>query len=992
MGTIRVLSVALMGVVAFAVLPAGAKLRCGKPSKCSDPAIVADVRAAAAEACPCEAATSRKAYAKCWKPVVKGRARSLGKAAFPKACRAGVTRALANATCGRPDTVLCRKVNRKGVETCRVTPEAKCGDPYERGVFSSCADTCDEIEAVPFPTTTELSPTDLASLAPVADDGVLHFETAPAALDDVAVGSILVAGVGPSTPAGLLRAVLAVERDGERLTLVTGQAPIQLAYRKLHVRFVRSMAVPDPAAASRGTRTGPHPQAITASQPFDFVLFDGDGDVGTTNDQIVIEGTIGGGFDFDFALDVDWGNIDSLPDLVTTCLASFVDVLTGGEPMCDIDSLLPEAKVTFVVHPEVEADANVRGAAILEYEKELDLASQTLTPIVVGPLVFVPVADVTALLAGGASGAFSTGIHGSAVFETSVTVSTKQTQTPQFKEPVLKSTDFGPNDTSVTLHARAKVGIGARLNLLLFGVTGPYATARAYGALEADVLDAPCWSLHAGLEADLGVRVTSPALPFIGQVTLVDWRAPTLNPLDVEVTTGDCDAPPEQSTLPPGSGPDAVRLANPTYTPWSRTFAPPVEGVLAGSPGNGVVFSDLQRTIDGHYLRSGFGVVTLTKVDDAGGLVWARNLRFDDQPLRPLRVRSGSDGGLLAVSRTVTAPILLTRLAQDGTVVDARAWDVPLETCNVEVTALASDGAGGAWVTGSCIGTPPSFLLHAGTQGGRFWLLGDVPTFRLNVAERLEDGVFLAGHVSDGGDPLVAARLRRDGTVQWSKRYDGCVEAPDAIPSAAIVGALGEVTIAGSGGAQHNGILVRLRPDGSVGFAAFPGFGFGAGSVFLLDSLVELPTTGYVAGGSAVQFTGSEPADVPSAALVGFDAAGQILWANRYTFGGPGMHVPAGHVGVRLSDDGGVVATALAVDALDVLGGLLWTMKPFARDGTIPFVPGGATLTPLGVVNLGCSLNASDRPLVLQETSIPTRAVSVTSSPAALTTEQQTPN
>jgi hypothetical protein len=67
-------------------------------------------------------------------------------------------------------------------------------------------------------------------------------------------------------------------------------------------------------------------------------------------------------------------------------------------------------------------------------------------------------------------------------------------------------------------------------------------------------------------------------------------------------------------------------------------------------------------------------------------------------------------------------------------------------------------------------------------------------------------------------------------------------------------------------------------------------------------------------------------------------------------------------------------------------------MKPFARDGTIPFVPGGATLTPLGVVNLGCSLNASDRPLVLQETSIPTRAVSVTSSPAALTTEQQTPN
>jgi hypothetical protein len=61
----------------------------------------------------------------------------------------------------------------------------------------------------------------------------------------------------------------------------------------------------------------------------------------------------------------------------------------------------------------------------------------------------------------------------------------------------------------------------------------------------------------------------------------------------------------------------------------------------------------------------------------------------------------------------------------------------------------------------------------------------------------------------------------------------------------------GEVTIAGSGGAQHNGLLLRLRPT-AASVHIVPGLRLRRGSVFLLDSFVELPTTGYVAGGSAV--------------------------------------------------------------------------------------------------------------------------------------------
>jgi hypothetical protein len=73
-----------------------------------------------------------------------------------------------------------------------------------------------------------------------------------------------------------------------------------------------------------------------------------------------------------------------------------------------------------------------------------------------------------------------------------------------------------------------------------------------------------------------------PALPLIGAVTLDDWNAPSLNPLDLPIASGVCLTPPGGSTLPPGAGPDAEHFAVPTYTPWSRTWDSPVHP-LGGS-------------------------------------------------------------------------------------------------------------------------------------------------------------------------------------------------------------------------------------------------------------------------------------------------------------------------------------------------------------------------------------------------------------------------
>jgi hypothetical protein len=160
--------------------------------------------------------------------------------------------------------------------------------------------------------------------------------------------------------------------------------------------------------------------------------------------------------------------------------------------------------------------------------------------------------------------------------------------------------------------------------------------------------------------------------------------------------------------------------------------------------------------------------------------------------------------------------------------------------------------------------------------------------------------------------------------------------------------------------------------------------------VFLLDSFAALPTTGYVAGGSEVSFTGQAPDNVPSAALVGFDAAGKIQWANRYTFGGPPNYAASGHVGVQLTDEGGVVATTLLAEE-DPLGGRLWAFEALAKDGSISFAS-DAERAPLALQNLDCSLTASNLSVTVAEHAISARSVLVRGTTAKLTTAQQTPN
>src|SRR5581483_8496416 len=196
----------------------------------------------------------------------------------------------------------------------------------------------DELEVVPFPSTHVLTNNDLELLQPENGNGKLTFETAPPSLASVAPGEVIVAGLSPSTPHGLMRVITKVDATGSGLALETLQAPVQLAFKKVHVKAHRSTRPIGTAANAAGTAAedaGTLAPSLgmqslggseSTSTSVDVVVFDGDGDSTTTNDQVLVHGDLGGGFDYGFGFDVDWGAITDLPKAVKNCLVSLLSV------------------------------------------------------------------------------------------------------------------------------------------------------------------------------------------------------------------------------------------------------------------------------------------------------------------------------------------------------------------------------------------------------------------------------------------------------------------------------------------------------------------------------------------------------------------------------------------------------------------------------------------------------------------------------------------
>lgn len=812
---------------------------------------------------------------------------------------------------------------------------------------TSARATADEVEVIPFASTKMLTTADLASLQADKEDGKLVFDHAPAALADAAVGTVMVAGISPSTPHGFIRVVTNVTRNGDQLSLDTAAAPPQIAFQKLHARLSRPVSLDD-AEPQLNTTLEPLGIGGTSERktPVNVVLFDGDGDKNTTDDQLRIEGFFQGAITYDLSLDIDWGAVNKLPDVVTQCIASLSKLVRGKKPTCALSDLVPEVKVKFTVDPAVAADLHMIGQASLEFEKEFDVAVVPLTPLVLGPLVFLPRLEVIAKVEGGASASFKTGVAGHMTITTAVSVSNKTAGNPQFSPPAIKDKGYTVDTPEVGLHAHAQANAGVRLTMPLYGTIGPYATAEATMALEADPSKTPCWSLHAGLESVIGVRITTPALPLLGHVDLVDWKTAPFKAIDEVVASGVCKDPPAGSSrLPPGSGPDAPALRDPLFTPWSHAEEGTVDTSASSGPSvTGIVFSDMQRAIDGRWLVSGSDARSLVKIDDTGKLVWraAYAASETDTALSVVRTIPRRDASITAlVTGAVGSSFTLMSIGQSGAVRTAQAYSLPLDVCASPVARLlTTDNGTGVLVFGECQSQGKAFSVHIDRAGNpieaKLWTVDGAAQLGPTAFTRTQPNgqLVVAGNYSATADGMYVARIDDSGGIAGADAYTACETAFNLAPTAAIPAETNGLTVVGGSHAQARAFVLRLHDDGNVGFVTYPGMKDGSGPVFVASAVAELPTTGFVMTSSVVELTAEDTAKtVPGIALAGLDAQGHSVWAKRYGLNGHSSSFPS----LRLTTDGGVLVSSLAatLGTPDQTTGATWSMKAFAKDGTV---------------------------------------------------------
>jgi hypothetical protein len=345
----------------------------------------------------------------------------------------------------------------------------------------------------------------LASVTPTLSGHVLHFAGTPADVASLVPGDVLVINTCAATPLGFLGRVAAVDPVADDLQVMTTPAALEDVLRSGTIQLSKALAASDIQGQSARVEEIPgtgdfrdqmvEPESVSDAEMImfyadDVVVYDEDGNLGTDDDQILADGSIGVGTRFDFTLGLDGGGVRYLRSVVTTSQS---------------------AELTF--HVEVP---------IRELEREVTIGNSTyFSPIVVWagfvPVVFVPQLRTYAEIEGSASAGIETSI-----LEESV-LSLGAQYVDGTWSPVSEFTQrFDWEAPHFTLGCEVKGSVGPQFNLLLYGVMGPYVDVKGYVELDVDVLPYLAWELWGGIEAGAGVRVDA-----FGR-TLADEEFPTL--------------------------------------------------------------------------------------------------------------------------------------------------------------------------------------------------------------------------------------------------------------------------------------------------------------------------------------------------------------------------------------------------------------------------------------------------------------------------------
>ncbi|MCI0573244.1 MAG: hypothetical protein L0Y66_21060 [Myxococcaceae bacterium] len=337
-----------------------------------------------------------------------------------------------------------------------------------------------------------------SALTSYTPDGVLLFASDSAFAAALAPGHVLVSAPAPAAPSGFLRKVTAVERLADGTWKVSSeQAMLTDAVVQASWHVQRELTPDDVTQAEFRPGVRAASRAMAGASKFEVsvnvILVDVDGKEATTDDQLRATGMVR------FNVNLDLG--------------------ASVRPRWGLPPWRIHAKAEASLDERVELQ--VVGNGVLSLEKEVGLASYAFSPIVVMagpvPLVFVP--RLTLLLGGKGElrGEVSWGFVQAFDMGAGASYDGKFHNLNRFNRP---SVDVLPLQLGAS--AKLQAYASGRFQFYLYDLVGPAVSLRAFLDLEGQVPRRPLWSLHAGLQGDVGLHM--PVLDLHYDATLLSER------------------------------------------------------------------------------------------------------------------------------------------------------------------------------------------------------------------------------------------------------------------------------------------------------------------------------------------------------------------------------------------------------------------------------------------------------------------------------------
>lgn len=333
------------------------------------------------------------------------------------------------------------------------------------------------------PTTTKVledsSTTKIASIS--SDQTTITFSETTPQIGNLKAGDVLVLGVTPATPEGLLRRVTGVQKNPDgSTTLQTGPASLEDAVEKGSVSYSKEFTVND-VVSEVTTAKGVGKALPLTLDPGEFslelkdvVLYDRDGKDETKGDQITANGLITFKPSAEFKIAIDSFTLKQFSFSVTGAQSSNLTV-KAGVPLPEIDSK--------------------------KLLKRYNLGTKTFF------IGYVPVVVTYELgIYVGMKGEVSLGLAVNSQESLTYTGGVKYENNDW--SPINSITaDYDFLSPTINASVNAKCFVGPELYTKLYGVAGPYVNTFAYLLLQANPFNVPWWELYAGIEGNAGAKI-----------------------------------------------------------------------------------------------------------------------------------------------------------------------------------------------------------------------------------------------------------------------------------------------------------------------------------------------------------------------------------------------------------------------------------------------------------------------------------------------------